>query len=219
MKKFFDQRVGYPFYIFLLSIFIIFAVFYFQVEAIAEEQRLNLSVDIGPHISLEIPEDISFTVEKPRQGELREIRSSLYINTNTEVELSWESTALTNKETGRSLPLGIPEDIIKKLTGSKRLLAEEQPFGLNAVLIDKKLYRENSLSSYDILTKENRGIYKSDASKDKDKLFNKNRYVLQPGNYDFDIVVHYYWSEAANWSQITAGLYQGEITYTVSAVE
>ena len=218
MKRYFNQTGGYLFYIILL-IFMLCSAFFFQAEVLAEEENLKLAVDISPHISLEIPEDISFTIEEPWQGGLKEVKASLYIKTNTEVELSWESTALINKETGRSLPLGIPEDIIKKLTGSERLQAEEQPFGLNAVLVDRGLYSENSLSNYDILTKENQGIYRSTSSEDKNKLFNKDRYVLGPGNYDFDVLIQYYWAEDANWSQITAGVYQGEITYTVSAVE
>jgi len=218
MYKISQKVSGKHFYI-ILAIFLLFIIFSIQSNVLAEDGKLGLIVDIGPHVSLEVPDDISFTVEKPWQGGLKEVKASLYIKTNTEVELSWESTALINKETGRSLPLGIPEDIIKKLTGSERLQAEEQPFGLNAVLVDRELYSKNSLSNYDILTKENEGIYRSVSSEAKDKLFNKDRYVLGPGNYDFDVLIKYYWAEDANWSQITAGVYQGEITYTVSAVE
>ncbi len=218
MKRNFNLTGGYPFYI-ILFIFMLFSIFYFQAEILAEEERLNLTVEISPHISLEIPEDIFFTIEEPWNGGLRNIRASLYVNTNTEVELSWESTALVNRETGRSLPVGIPAQILNKLIGNERLHAEEQPFGLSTVLIDKSIYNKSDLSSYDILSSDNRGVYRSVASKNKDKLISKDRYVLEPGNYDFDILIQYYWAEDANWSQITAGMYKGEITYTVSAVE
>ncbi len=215
MKRYFNQTGGYLFYIILMFC----SLFCFQAEVLAVEKNLKLAVDISPHISLEIPEDISFAIEEPWQGGLRNIRASLYVNTNTEVELSWESTALVNRQTGRSLPLGIPEQILNKLIGNEKLHAKEQPFGLNTVLIDKSIYKKSDLSSYDILSSDNIGVYKSAASKNKDKLFSQDRYILKPGNYDFDILVQYYWSEDANWSQITAGLYHGEITYTVSAVE
>jgi len=50
-------------------------------------------------------------------------------------------------------------------------------------------------------------------------LQSSHGYILNPGIYDFDIIVQYYWAKEGVWSRIIAGEYTGEILYTIAAVE
>ena len=185
--------------------------------ALSQEKQLNMSIDISPHISLELGEDIDIALEKPWQGgEVKESRSSLYLKTNTEVELSWESTVLSNEKTGRVLPLGIPVDFIEKLLGGEKVEASEQAFGLNTFLVNKETETYNQRSA----RRKNDDSYRFDSSvQEGNRLQSRQAYQLEPGIHDFEIIVQYYWAREGSWSRIIAGEYTGEIVYTVAAVE
>lgn len=203
----------------IVTIIILLLILIFSgiVFAQTQEKRLNLLIDIHPYIELEIGEDMNIDVEQPWQGgEIREVTSQLNLKTNTEVELSWQTTKLTNKKTGRSLPLGIPTDFVQRLSNGKKVEAVDQPFGLNTFLINTA-----SLQTYNISKKNKKKDNHILASivKDKEILQSTQGFILNPGVYDFDIIVQYYWAKESIWSHIIAGEYKGQIIYTVAAVE
>lgn len=203
----------------IVTIIILLLILIFSgiVFAQTQEKSLNLLIDIHPYIELEIGEDMNIDVEQPWQGgEIREVTSQLNLKTNTEVELSWQTTKLTNKKTGRSLPLGIPTDFVQRLSNGKKVEAVDQPFGLNTFLINTA-----SLQTYNISKKNKKKDNHILASivKDKEILQSTQGFILNPGVYDFDIIVQYYWAKESIWSHIIAGEYKGQIIYTVAAVE
>ncbi|SIR53153.1 hypothetical protein [Halanaerobium kushneri] len=205
--------------IILSSIIIVLFILILSGNSMAQSQReiLNLAFDISPYITLEVGDDININLDQPWQGgEVREAISNLHLKTNTEVELSWESTAFINEESGRTLPLGIPVDYIQKLVGGEKVEASEQAFGLNTFLVKSG----TEVSTNDVLYQsENQNSILTSTVNDNKNLQSQNAYNLDPGIYNFDIVVQYYWAEEGNWSQIIAGEYRGEIIYTVSAVD
>lgn len=203
----------------IVTIIILLLILIFSgiVFAQTQEKSLNLLIDIHPYIELEIGEDMNIDVEQPWQGgEIREVTSQLNLKTNTEVELSWQTTKLTHKKTGRSLPLGIPTDFVQRLSNGKKVEAVDQPFGLNTFLINTA-----SLQTYNISKKNKKKDNHILASivKDKEILQSTQGFILNPGVYDFDIIVQYYWAKESIWSHIIAGEYKGQIIYTVAAVE
>ncbi|RCW52331.1 hypothetical protein [Halanaerobium sp. ST460_2HS_T2] len=205
--------------IILSSIIIVLFILILSGNSMAQSQReiLNLAFDISPYITLEVGDDININLDQPWQGgEVREAISNLHLKTNTEVELSWESTALINKETGKILPLGIPVEFIERLIRGETVKATDQPFGLNTFLRKKEaeLGSDNSFNQGG----EQDSVLKSILNDNKN-LQSQQAFILDPGVYNFDIVIQYYWSRESNWSQIRAGEYQGEIIYTVSAVD
>jgi hypothetical protein len=205
-------------FILLILIFLILiAAFSGNTMALSQEKSLNMLIDISPYISLELGEDIDIALEKPWQGgEVKESRSSLYLKTNTRVELSWESTVLKNEKTGRELPLGIPVDFIEKLLRGEKVEAAEQAFGLNTFLVNKDTETNNQRSTH----RKNNDSSRLDSSvREGNRLQSKQAYQLEPGIHNFDIIVQYYWAREGSWSRIIAGEYTGEIIYTVAAVE
>lgn len=205
----------------------IVTIFTGTLIAQTEKKSLNMLIDISPYVSINLGDDINISIDQPWQGgKIREAASELSIKTNTEVELSWESTTLTNKKTGSSLPLGIPIDFIEKLIRGEKVKASEQAFGLNSFLVEKEIknnyndrYSQNRFSqrSKPQLKKDNRSILNSKVI-NGEKLESQQLYKLGPGVHNFDLIVQYYWAEEGGWSQIAAGEYTGEIVYTVSAV-
>ncbi|RAK10621.1 hypothetical protein C8C77_10410 [Halanaerobium saccharolyticum] len=191
-------------------------VFSSNIYAQTQKESLNMLININPYINLEIGEDINISVDQPWQGgEVREASSKLYLKTNTAVELSWETTKLSNEKTGRSLPLGIPIEFIQRLVRGETVKAADQPFGLNTFLINKGNYQDDSLIGR---KKENDYSILASELKDGNVLQSSQGYRLEPGVYNFDIIVQYYWARESSWSQITAGEYKGQIIYTVAAV-
>ncbi|MFW6269227.1 MAG: hypothetical protein ACOC4G_04010, partial [Bacillota bacterium] len=95
--------------IFIITMFIVW-FYYGSVLALSVEEKLDLIIDVGSHVSLDIGDDIYIEVDRPWSGgELREEKTSLILQTNTDIELTWESTELIEANTGRKLPSGIPE--------------------------------------------------------------------------------------------------------------
>ena len=188
-----------------------------NIMALNQEKHLNMLIDISPYIDLELGEDIEIEIDKPWQGgTVKESKSSLYIKTNTRVELSWESTVLRNEKTGRELPLGIPADFIEKLIMGEKVEASDQAFGLNTFLVNKDTENNDYRSSQ----RKKDDSYRLDSSvSEENKLQSQQAYPLEPGIHNFDIIVHYYWAREGSWSKIIAGEYTGEIIYTVAAVE
>ena len=200
----------------IVVVLIFLLVFSGNVFAESQEKSLNMLIDIKPYIDLKVGEDINISVDQPWEGgEIREVTSKLHLKTNTDVELSWESTSLKNEKTGRSLPLGITTEFIERLFRGGTVKAADQPFGLNTFLVEKRSIRTDN-SGRKIKTKGNSIL--SSVVKEEEILKSSQVYRLEPGLYDFDIIVQYYWSKESNWSQIIAGEYKGEIIYTVSAV-
>ena len=201
----------------ILFSLILISVFSGNIMALNQEKQLNMLIDISPYITLELGKNIDIDLKKPWQGgEVQETTSQLSLQTNTKVELSWETTKLTNKKTGRSLPLGIPTQVIQKLIRGEKVETSDQPFGLNTFLINAA-----NLQTYNTNGKnrnENVPILTS-VVKDKEILQSSHGYILNPGIYDFDIIVQYYWAKEGVWSRIIAGEYTGEILYTIAAVE
>lgn len=196
---------------------ILILVFSGSIMALSQEKHLEMLIDISPYISLELGEDIDIAIDKPWQGgEIKENRSSLYLKTNTRVELSWETTTLINEKNKRELPLGIPIDFIDKLIRGEKVEASEQAFGLNTFLVNKGT--ETNHSSFTQRKKDDSSRLDSSVIKGN-RLQSQQAYQLEPGIHDFDIIVQYYWASEGSWSRIIAGEYTGEIIYTVAAVE
>jgi|AntRauTorckE6833_2_1112554.scaffolds.fasta_scaffold31212_2 hypothetical protein len=187
-----------------------------SIMALSQEKHLNMLIDISPYISLELGEDIDIDIDKPWQGgEIKESKSGLYLKTNTKVELSWETTVLSNAKTGRVLPLGIPVDFIERLVRGEKVEASEQAFGLNTFLVNKETEANNHNTQ-----RKNSDSSRLDSSvREGNRLQSRQAYQLDPGVHNFDIIVQYYWASEGSWSQIVAGEYTGEIIYTVAAVE
>ncbi|MGM0500348.1 MAG: hypothetical protein ACQERL_09090 [Bacillota bacterium] len=199
-----------------LIVIIFLLIFSGNVFAESQEKSLNMLIDIKPYIDLEIGEDINISVDQPWQGgEIREASSKLYLKTNTEVELSWETTELKNEKRGRSLPLGIPTEFIERLVRGETVKAADQPFGLNTFLIDTASLQTRKSAKGE---KKDNNSFLTSVVKEGKTLQSSQGYNLQPGIYDFDIIVQYYWAKESSWSEITAGEYTGKIIYTVSAV-
>jgi hypothetical protein len=201
-----------------IIILIIIILFSGNIIAQTQKESLNMLIDISPYVTLDIGDDINITIDQPWQGgEVRETSSKLYIKTNTEVELSWESTSLNNEKTGRSLPLGIPADFIQKLIRGEKVEASEQAFGLNSFLVKTRIEQK----TYDryVQREENDNSILNSVVKNGERLVSQHSYKLDPGIHNFDLIIQYYWAKEGSWSQIIAGQYTGEIIYTVSAVE
>jgi len=193
------------------------SIFSGSIMALSQEKQLNMLIDISPYISLELGEDIDIAIEKPWQGgEIRERKSTLNLKTNTEVELSWESTVLSDEKTGRVLPLGIPTEYIERLIRGEKVEASEQAFGLNAFLVNKEtetnIYRSTPRKKDDSARLDSLVI-------EGNRVQSQQAYPLEPGIHNFDIIIQYYWAREGSWSKIIAGEYTGEIIYTVAAVE
>ncbi|MFW6271181.1 MAG: hypothetical protein ACOC4G_14050 [Bacillota bacterium] len=168
----------------------------------------ELIINISPYATIDLKsDDIQILFEKPWPGEeIREERTGLILKNNIDVHLSWESSEIINKKTGRTLPLGTWEE----QNNSRSIRDEMKPksFGLTASLIPagndlSSLNQESIMGS--ILRKDNR-IESSDF------------YRFKPGRHELDIVIGYFWAAEGNWFEIHAGDYSGEILYTVSAV-
>ncbi len=200
----------------LISLIFIF-LFSGSIIASGQKKQLNMMIDIRPYIDLELGQDIDIALEKPWQGgEIKESKSSLYLKTNTKVELSWESTVLSNKKTGRVLPLGIPVEFIERLIRGEKVEASEQSFGLNTFLVNKKIEINNQKATQ---IKIDDNFRLNSSVKEGNRLQSQHSYQLEPGIHNFDIIVQYYWASEGSWSKIVAGKYTGEIIYTVAAVE
>jgi hypothetical protein len=200
----------------LISLSLIF-ILSGNIMALNQEEHLNMLIDISPYINLELGEDIDIAIDKPWQGgEIKESKSSLYLKTNTKVELSWETTVLSNAKTGRVLPLGIPVDFIERLIRGEKVEASEQAFGLNTFLVNKEIEANNQRS---IQRKKEDSSRLDSLVREGNRLQSRQAYQLDPGIHNFDIIVQYYWASEGSWSQIVAGEYTGEIIYTVAAVE
>ena len=200
----------------LISLILIF-VLSGSIMALSQEKQLNMLIDISPYISLVLGEDINISIDQPWQGgTVKESKSTLYLKTNTRVELSWETTTLRNEKTERVLPLGIPAEFIERLIRGEKVEASEQAFGLNAFLVNK----ETEINNYRSTPRK-----KDDSARLDSLVIEGNRvqsqqaYPLEPGIHNFDIIIQYYWAREGSWSKIIAGEYTGEIIYTVAAVE
>lgn len=179
------------------------------------EERLQLIVDVGPYVTLEAPEDIEIEVNQPWSGgELMEASSRLYLKTNTDVKLTWESTELKDEKTGRVLPLGIPENRGRGQADADRL---DQAFGLTSFLIKDDDRGSQGRGQGNQQGNGSNNRYTSRI--EEGILHSQQGYRFEPGDHNFDIIVQYFWSEEASWSEIVAGRYSGEIIYTVSAID
>lgn len=161
-----------------------------------------LSVNISPHATLEISEDINIFSEQPwSNGSIKEERTGLLLKNNIEVNLSWVSSEIKD-ETGRALPLGISSNnnLSKNNTES---------FGLTASLVSKGVN----------LNDRNSNIMASKLDEKSNILRSSKEYKFTPGEHYLDIVISYFWNANGAWSEIRAGDYSGEIIYTISAVE
>lgn len=214
----------------LAIITIMTTIFSGNLMAQTEKKSLKMLIDINPYVNINLGDDINISIDQPWQGgKIRQASSELYIKTNTEIELSWESTTLTNKKTGRKLPLGIPTDFIQKLIQGEKVKASEQAFGLNSFLVKKEIKNNFNVFSDEFSHNRYYQKVKSQFNKNKsstleskiingEKLQSKQAYKLEAGIHDFDLIVQYYLAEEGSWSKIAAGEYTGEIVYTVSAV-
>lgn len=195
----------------VISIFVIitFIIFFNLGVAFSSDwsKSHEITVDIPDHATLEIGEDILIRSEKPWPGEeVREEKTGLILKNNIDVVLSWVSTEIINKDTGRALPLGTWEE----QNNNRSMKKESKPksFGLTASLIPAG----NNLSSL-----EQEEIMNSKVTKDN-RLESLDHYRFKPGRHELDIIISYFWSAESNWFEIHAGSYSGEILYTISAV-
>ena len=197
----------------IVVVLIFLLVFSGNVFAESQEKSLNMLIDIKPYIDLKVGEDINISVDQPWQGgEIREVTSKLYLKTNTDVEISWESTSLKNEKTENELPLGIPTNFIQRLIKGEKVKASEQAFGLNLFLVNSRTKTRGE-------RRENNNSKLNSKVVEKNKIKSQHPYQLKAGVHNFDIIVQYYWAKEGNWSKIKAGEYKGYITYTVSAVD
>ncbi|MFW6006995.1 MAG: hypothetical protein ACOCQ5_03315 [Halanaerobiales bacterium] len=191
--------------IFIITMFIVW-FYYGSVLALSVEEKLDLIIDVGSHVSLDIGDDIYIEVDRPWSGgELREEKTSLILQTNTDIELTWESTELIEANTGRKLPSGIPDEYDNK-SFYRNSTEEVPPFGFTGVLIEKTgdKIKNSELKS----SAERNGSIRSERA-----------YEFGPGIREFEVVLKYYWSEESTWSDIKAGKYTGSIVYTISSLE
>ncbi len=99
----------------LLAFALVLLVFTTPGDASVQED-LHLTVNIHPHATLEVQENIAVDVERPWQGEKRSTSSGLRLRCNDKVNLHWESTVFADGD--RVLPLH----------------AEDAPFGMTVGL-------------------------------------------------------------------------------------
>lgn len=168
----------------------------------------ELIINISPYATLELKsDDIQIKFEKPWPGEeIREEKTGLILTNNIDVHLSWSSTEIINKDTGRALPLGTWNE----QNNNRSMKEENKPksFGLTASLIP---------AGNDLRTLDQEDIMSSKVNEDN-RLESLDFYTFKPGRHELDIIISYFWAAEENWFEIHAGNYSGEILYTISAV-
>jgi hypothetical protein len=199
----------------IILIILVFSTGNLAALTLTQSEPLEMLIDISPYITIDVGDKIDINVEKPWQGaKLEEVSSSLRIQTNTDIELSWETTPIINEETKRVLPLGIPINYIQRLGREEKVEAFDQPFGLNTYLVNT-----GSEFSMDPSKKNIDNTVLTSLVYDQKTLKSDGSYQLEPGIHKFDIIVQYYWALESKWSQIIAGEYTGKIIYTVAAID
>lgn len=195
----------------MIIIITLLFVFSSSVYALSQKERLNLTIDIGSYIEMDISNNIHINLERPwKGGIIKEAKSKLFLLTNANIELSWVCKGLKSKATGRVLPLGIPEKLFKTDNSlfSKVESFGNQPFGLTANLVKRGVGT----------AEKQKNQYVSYIDKEK-TLRSQDIYSFSPGIHEFDIVLQYYWSADGKWSEIRAGEYNGQIIFTVLALD
>ena len=192
-----------------IPLIITFIIFFSSIAVLSTSwsEIQGITIDIPAYATLEISDDILIESEKPWPGEeIREEKTGLILKNNTDVVLSWSSTEIINKDTGRALPLGTWEE----QNNNRSMQEENRPksFGLTASLIP---------AGNDLRTLNQEEIMGSRVTEDN-RLESNDFFRFKPGKHDLEIIISYFWAAEGNWYEIHAGDYSGEILYTISAV-